>query len=111
VIDDLFLLDEDYQDKRDELTDIISRLRKLHGMRVRLAHHIPQHQDGDTPAAEQVNGQTIPQRYAPMDANMIHDFIEQILNITDSLQHLSREISERRRSSVRQLIKSLRPTP
>jgi hypothetical protein len=102
VVDELFLLDENYGDKRSEWTSICKRLTELNDIRVRLAHHTSLERDkaGTLPSlrAPRFDVRRKSQKHAPLDTGQILRFIADVGLVQKRLSDLFEELVSRVRT-------------
>jgi hypothetical protein len=115
IIDELFTLETEYKDKREDWTKISGRLRELNDLRVHLAHHTSWHKDRKTTPHSLMPGRFDTRskslKYAPLQAPQILGFTDGIVDVTDQLEELFKEISSRYVSSLHKLLERLRDLP
>jgi hypothetical protein len=99
IIDELFSLDDDFKDKRDEWGKKSDQLRKLNDTRVRLAHHtywhkVPNSADPSL-APARFDARNKSKKHAPLNMEQIADFLVVTTRIYEELIVLFEEMHER----------------
>jgi hypothetical protein len=104
IIDDLFILDKDFESLRPAWGEIAERLKKMNDTRVRLAHHSynDRRKIKGVPALRpnRIDARSKSKKYAPLDAEQILAFIAKFSPLIAKLGGLIRQMHAIRRASL-----------